>query len=139
MALESWNELTLTEKRRIRKGFIRNPHKAYERLRSQAEGDESPEPTSTPDPEPEFTPVVYAFTSYSDAEKTTEWGTGTVETTGVESNGYSEVEVKTNSIDGFVGNKYYIISSAKTDGTVYELFTDAGTTSAEIFVTITSN
>ena len=57
MALEAWNDLTLTEKRKIRKGFIRNPHKAYERLRAQADGSDTPEPTPTPDPEP--TPTTH--------------------------------------------------------------------------------
>ena len=52
---------------------------------------------------------------------------------------YTEVEVLTNSTDeSFVGRKFFIVSNAKTDGTVYELFTDAGTTSAGIFVTITT-
>lgn len=86
------------------------------------------------------TPIVYNFTSYSDAEKTTEWGTGTVETTGTITNGYTEVEVLTNSSDeSFVGEKFYITSDAQTDGTVYELFTDAGTTSAGIYVTISES
>lgn len=94
-------------------------------------------PGPTPDPEP--TKVTYGFTSYSDAEKTEEWGTGTVETTGETSGDYTEVEVLTNSTDeSFVGRKFFIVSNAKTDGTVYELFTDAGTTSAGIFVTITT-
>ncbi|MBQ9026193.1 MAG: hypothetical protein IJ743_00525 [Bacilli bacterium] len=41
MALKAWSELTLAEKQSIRKGFIRNPHKAYDSLRSQAEGGET--------------------------------------------------------------------------------------------------
>ena len=84
------------------------------------------------------TETVYSFTSYSDAEKTTEYATGTAKTTGVTSGDYAQIEVLTNSVDGFVGNKYFILANAKTDGTVYELFTDAGTTSAEIFVTIST-
>lgn len=86
----------------------------------------------------EFTPVTYNFISYGDAQGEIEWGQGTVETTGVESNGYSQVKVKTNSTDeSFIGEEFYIISSAKTDGTIYELYTDAGTTSAHIYVSIT--
>lgn len=84
------------------------------------------------------TPTIYYFTSYDDAEKTTEYATGTARTTGVTSGDYSQIKVLTNSVEGFVGNKYYIPTDAKTDGTVYELFTDAGTTSAEIFVTIST-
>ena len=56
----------------------------------------------------------YYFTSYADAQGETEWGKGTVKTTGVTNNGYSQVQVKTNSSDqSFVGQKFYIISTAK--------------------------
>ena len=79
----------------------------------------------------------YYFTSYADAQGTTEWGNGTVKTTGVTNNGYSQVQVKSNSSDqSFVGQKFYIISSAETDGTIYQLYSDAGTTSAGIYVSI---
>ena len=85
------------------------------------------------------TKETYGFTSYADAQGETEWGQGTVETTGVTSGNYTQVEVKTNTPDAsFVGQKFYIISSAETDGTIYELFTDAGTTSAGIYVSITT-
>ena len=79
----------------------------------------------------------YWFTSYADSQGDTEWGNGTVKTTGATKNGYSQVKVLTNpeNLD-FVGQKFYIISSAKTDGTIYELYTDAGTTSAGIYVSI---
>ena len=81
--------------------------------------------------------VTYSFTSYGDKNGTVEYGTGTAETTGVTKGNYTEIEVKTNSVDGFVGNKYYIISSAKANGTsIYKLYTDAGTTSADIWVSI---
>ena len=81
--------------------------------------------------------ITYAFTSYPDKDKSTTWGTGTAETTGVTKGNYTEIKVKTNSVDGFVGNKYFIISSAKANGTsVYKLYTDAGTTAAGIWVTI---
>ena len=80
----------------------------------------------------------YTFTSYSNAKKKAKYGTGRVKETGVVNNNYTEVEVLTNLPDKtFVGNTYFIESDAKTDGeTAYELFTDAGTTSANIFVTI---
>lgn len=87
--------------------------------------------------EPDFEPVTYSFTSYADANMEEEYATGTAATTGVESNGYSQIEVLTNSVDGFVGEKYYVISNAKTDGsTAYELYSDAGTTGTGIYVTI---
>ena len=78
----------------------------------------------------------YYFKSYSDVNKTDTWGTGTVEITGTVENGYTKVKVKTNTPDAsFVGQEFYIISNA-VPGTVYELFTDAGETSANIFVEI---
>ena len=81
--------------------------------------------------------LIYSFTSYSDAEKTEEWGTGTVEVTGVESNGYSQVKILTNSTDkSFEGQTVYIISTAQTNGTAYPLYSDAGTTALGIYVTI---
>lgn len=81
--------------------------------------------------------ITYTFTSYPDKDKSTTWGTGTAETTGVTKGNYTEIKFKTNSVDGFVGNKYFIISSAKANGTsVYKLYTDAGTTAAGIWVTI---
>lgn len=133
--MQPWNELTLAERRKFTISHRRNARAVYEKIRKEVDGDSSEETTT---PEPVFTPVTYSFTSYSDAEKTETWGTGTVETTGVESNGYTEVQVKTNTPDeSFVGEKFYIISSAKTNGTVYELYSDAGTTSAGIYVTIT--
>lgn len=79
----------------------------------------------------------YFFKSYADSQGETEWGTGTVRTTGVTDNGYSQVKVTTNSSDqSFVGQKFYIISTAKTDGTIYQLYSDAGTTAAGIYVEI---
>lgn len=87
-----------------------------------------------------FTPTTYYFTSYADSRGETEWGSGTVQDTGVIKGNYSEVEVKTNSPDeSFVGQKFFIRSSAKTDGSViYKLYTDAGRTSAGIYVSIST-
>lgn len=79
----------------------------------------------------------YFFKSYADSQGETEWDRGTVKTTGVTSNGYSQVKVVTNpEHPDFVGQKFYIISSAKTDGTIYSLYSDAGTTAAGIYVEI---
>ena len=84
------------------------------------------------------TKVKYNFISYGDSQKATEWGRGTVETTGVTDKGYTQVKVLTNSTDqSFVNQLVYIISTAKTDGTVYQLYSDAGTTALGIYVTIT--
>lgn len=83
---------------------------------------------------------VYLFTSYNNENKETVWATGTVKETGVSENGYSEVVVLTNSLEtdpSFVGQKFYVVSDAKTDGSVlYPLYSDAGTTPANIYVTI---
>ena len=79
----------------------------------------------------------YYFISYADASGTTEWDRGTVKTTGVTSNNYSQVVVTSNSDHpDFVGEKYYVVSNAKTDGTIYQLYADAGSTSAGIYVKI---
>lgn len=84
---------------------------------------------------------IYSFISYGDINKTTVYGEGTVKPTGTVSGNFSEVEVLTNNPEPednpFVGRKFYIVSTASTDGTVYPLYTDAGTTEANIFVTIT--
>ena len=82
-----------------------------------------------------FIPTTYSFTSYSPDDDEIVYATGTVVTTGNTSNGYTEVEVTDNSIDSFIGNKYWIISSAQP-GQFYDLYTDAGTTTAGIRVKI---
>lgn len=60
---------------------------------------------------------TYNFVSYADENGTTQYATGKVVTTGVtrEYNGesYTEVEVTENSVEGFVGNKYYVPSNAQ--------------------------
>lgn len=85
-----------------------------------------------------FEPVTYYFKSYDDDEGTTLWGTGSCETTGVEDNGYTQIEVKENSPnESFVGQKFYIASNADPDKTtLYPLYTDAGTTAAGIYVKV---
>ena len=84
-----------------------------------------------------FTPIKYSFVSYNDDKKTTKWGEGTVETTDVTSNGFTKVKILTNDTDqSFVNQYVYITSNAKTDGTVYPLYSDAGETALNIYVTI---
>lgn len=74
----------------------------------------------------------YEFTSYSDDQGTTEYGTGKVEV--LENNGeVAHVKVVENSVEGFVGNEYYVASNS--DAVFLELFTDASMeTSANIWV-----
>jgi len=84
-----------------------------------------------------FTPIKYSFVSYNDDKKTTKWGEGTVETTDVTSNGFTKVRILTNDTDqSFVNQYVYITSDAKTDGTAYPLYSDAGETALNIYVTI---
>lgn len=52
--------------------------------------------------------------------------------------GFTKVKVTQNSVEGFVGNVYYIKSNAGVDGKKYPLYTDAGKTKAGIFVAITA-
>ena len=82
--------------------------------------------------------TAYNFVSYGDAQGSVEWGSGTAETTGVTKGNYTEIQVKTNSPDeSFVGAKFFIISSAKANGTsIYKLYTDAGSSGAGIWVSI---
>lgn len=83
--------------------------------------------------------VTYSFISYEDAAGTTEWGEGTVETTGVIKGNYSEVVVKTNSPkEEYVGQKFFIRTTAKTDGTIYAAYSDAGRTKAGFYVSIST-
>ena len=79
----------------------------------------------------------FYFISYADNQGETEWGRGIVKTTGVTTGNYTQVKVITNSTDqSFVGQKFYVISTAKTDGTIYACYSDAGTTSAGFYVEI---
>lgn len=90
--------------------------------------------------EQEPSKVKYYFKSYSDANKTDVWGTGSVETTGNTQNGFVEVKVLTNTGDSsFIDALFFITKDAKTDGTVYQLYNDAGTTGTGIYVEISSS
>lgn len=88
--------------------------------------------------EPAPATETYYFKSYNDDQGTELWATGTVETTGVRNNGYTEVEVLTNGADtSFVGQKFYVASDAEANGTtLYQLYSDAGTTGTGIYVKI---
>ena len=81
---------------------------------------------------------TYSFVSYGDAAGTIEWGSGTVKGTGVVKGNYSEAEVLTNTPDeSYVGQKFFIRSSAKADGTsIYKTYTDAGKTAAGFWISL---
>lgn len=97
------------------------------------------DPEENQEEEITFTPITYSFISYGDEEGETIWGEGTVKTTENVSNGFTQVEVVTNSTDqDFIGEKFFITSDAKTDGTIYPLFIDAGETPAGIYVSIST-
>ena len=60
---------------------------------------------------------TYSFTSYSAESGGTAYSTGLAQTTGVTKNNLSEVVILTNGKYGeFVGNKYYVDPTIKTDG-----------------------
>lgn len=81
---------------------------------------------------------TYSFVSYADAEGTTKWGEGTVKGTGLTRGNYAQAEVLTNSPDeSYVGQKFFIRSTAKADGeTIYKAYTDAGKTAAGFWITL---
>ena len=83
---------------------------------------------------------TYNFTSYA-SDQTTEYATGTAQSTGTFVGGYAEIEVKTNTITSFVGKKYYILSSAIVSDSFYQLYTYNETTntlvSTGIYVKLT--
>lgn len=85
----------------------------------------------------EPTKQKYSFISFGDDQGNVKWGEGVVEVTGVQTNGYSEVKVLENTPEtSFVNQKFFIISTATPGNTLYQLYTDAGTTFAEIYVQI---
>lgn len=87
---------------------------------------------------------IYDFTSYAGAEANAQqYATGSVKITGVvdvkDNKEYTQVEVIANTESSFIGQKFFIISSAKLSNTRYELFDSTNDTigaSANIFVTI---
>lgn len=84
--------------------------------------------------------VAYTFTSYGDSEGTNEYATGTVnstnDTTTIDGNEYTKVVVATNSVPEFVGQEFYIISSATAGNTLYQLY-DTNSQPVDIWVRIT--
>lgn len=82
--------------------------------------------------------VIYNFTSF-DPTGTTEYATGTAKDTGERADNRMQIEVLTNSVDGFVGNKYWLTDEAVADGTtLYPLYeTSESVDSVGISVKIT--
>lgn len=82
--------------------------------------------------------VIYNFTSF-DPTGTTEYATGTAKETGEKADSRMEIEVLTNSVEGFVGNKYWLTDEAEADGTtLYPLYeTSEAVESVGISVKIT--
>lgn len=82
--------------------------------------------------------VIYNFTSF-DSTGTTEYATGTAKLTGEKADNRMQIEVLTNSVDGFVGNKYWLADDAVADGTtLYPLYeTSESVDSVGISVKIT--
>ena len=116
----------------------RRPDEHYRHLQGSGGIGAGDEPAEQASDEPEK--VSYNFTSYS-ADGETEYGNGTVETTGEKKtfNGveYTEAEVKTNTEPEWVGRKFYIISTATADGTTKYPLYDAEGQEAGVLVTIT--
>lgn len=82
---------------------------------------------------------VYSFTSYGDNKGEEELATGIVRQTGIIEEGYIQIEVIANTTDpeSWVGEKFFVTSNAKSNNkTLYEIFSDAGTTSTGMFVKI---
>ncbi len=71
-----------------------------------------------------FNDRVYEFTSYADADGNIQLATGTIRTIWTNANRW-QVKVLTNSIDGFVGNDYFIERTAEVGTTLYQLFSEA--------------
>ena len=87
---------------------------------------------------------TYKFKSYNDENKTTEYASGWVKTTGetktLDDVEYTEVQVMQNSVDGFDKKTYYIQSNAIPSENAYQLYKydEAGDTlkAVEIWVTV---
>ena len=118
--------------------WVKPDNKVYEFSVEERKWVESEELTYTPKDEeetpvepvePEFTPVEYTFISYGDAEGEREYARGKVETTEdkkeFNSVEYTGVKVTENSIEGFVGQTFYIVSDAVA-GTIYQLYNAEG-------------
>lgn len=88
--------------------------------------------------------ITYFFTSYLDSSKTTKWGDGTAQTTGITDGDFIQVKVLTNVPEDpenpFIGKKVFVNSKAPETGRVYKLYEstddDKKGTAIEVWVTI---
>lgn len=104
-------------------GIYTLAHRAYFKLYAEeVEIDDPNNPGDDPEEPIEGEETIaggqtYNFVSYADQAGTTQYATGKVVTTGItreyHEDSYTEVEVTENSVEGFVGNKYYVPSDAK--------------------------
>lgn len=80
----------------------------------------------------------YWFLSFGDSAGEQPLDKGTAKTTGVTQSGYSQIVVVTNDEHpDFVGNKYWVVSNAKDDGSeLYQLYGGAGTSGTGMYVKI---
>lgn len=83
-------------------------------------------------------PIIYDFQSYLDAEGTEKGDTGTVQTTGVGTSKWVQVEILTiSNPDWEVGTTIYVTRDAFPDGQeLYRLYSGAGTGAMDFYVTI---
>lgn len=90
-------------------------------------------------PVAEVNPEIYYFDSFGNSSATSFLASGTVETTGVASDGYKQVKVLTNSSSdtSWINATFYVDEDVETDGSeAVQLFTDAGTTGTGVYVKV---
>ena len=88
--------------------------------------------------------VTYFFKSYLDSAKTTQWGTGTAQTTGVTDGDFIQVKVLTNVPEDpnnpFINKKVFVNSKAPETGRTYKLYesteADKKGEAIEVWITI---
>ena len=80
----------------------------------------------------------YNFISYGDSAGTQELATGVASVTGRNSENYFEIVVDSNSVEGFVGNRYWVSKDATYGSeTLYQLYNDnAGSEGTGMYVKI---
>ena len=78
---------------------------------------------------------VYAFTSANPADTTDVWATGKV-TILSQGDGKTKVQVTENSVDGWVGKKFVILTDDPDAATFYTLYEEDGTTEAGVKVKV---
>ena len=93
-------------------------------------------------PKPIISNKIYSFTSYNNASKSVQYGTGVAQETGFVSGDYTQVIILENTADtpeqAFVGRNFFVKTDAIVDGnTATQLFEEPNATSGiDIYVTI---